>query len=143
MPAAIDRFCAKTQQPSPKSAAGYARTILESLAFKYRIVLSNLEKLTGKPIEQIRVIGGGSKNRLLNQMTADATSRKVLAGPAEATALGNVAMQILATGAATSLKEVRDIVDRSYPVEVFEPLEIGKWDRQAERFEHYCEAVYA
>jgi sugar (pentulose or hexulose) kinase len=97
----------------------------------------------GRRVDRIRVIGGGSKNRLLDQLTADATGRTVLAGPAEATALGNVAIQILATGAATSLKEVRAIVDRSYPAEVFEPLDTEKWNQQAERFEHYCEAVYA
>ena len=94
-------------------------------------------------MEQIRVIGGGSKNRLLNQLTADATGRRVLAGPAEATALGNVAMQILATGGASSLREVRSMVDRSFPTEVFEPLETDKWDRQAQRFEQYCESTYA
>jgi rhamnulokinase len=116
---------------------------LESLAFKYRLVLHNLEHLIGRPIEKIRVIGGGSRNRLLNQMTADATGRSVLAGPAEATAIGNVAIQILATGGATSLSDARNIVDRSFPIERFEPLDTGKWDRHAERFEHYCEAVYA
>jgi rhamnulokinase len=143
MPAAIAQFCARTHQPAPKSPAGYARAILESLAFKYRLVLSSLEKLTGKRVEQIRVIGGGAKNRLLNQLTADATGRTVLAGPAEAAALGNVAMQLLATGAATSLKEVRAIVERSSPTEVFESLDTENWNRQAERFAHYCEAVYA
>jgi rhamnulokinase len=143
MPEAIAHFCVRTHQPVPKSPAGYARAILESLAFKYRLVLSSLEKLTGRRVERIRVIGGGAKNRLLNQLTADATGRTVLAGPTEATALGNVAMQILATGAATSLKEVRAIIDRSYDAEVFEPLDPESWDRQAERFEHYCEAVYA
>jgi rhamnulokinase len=76
---------------------------------------------------------------LLNQFTADATGRKVLSGPAEATAVGNVAIQILATGAASSLAEVRAIVDRSFPTEVFEPLDTDRWDRQAERFEQYCE----
>jgi rhamnulokinase len=143
MPAAIDHFCARTHQPKPKSPGGYVRAILESLAFKYRLVLGSLEKLTGRRMERIRVVGGGSRNRLLSQMTADATGKTVLAGPAEATALGNVAIQILATGAATSLKEVRAIVDRSYPPEVFEPLDTLNWNRQAERFEHYCEAVYA
>ena len=143
MPSAIDQFCGRTHQPAPKSPAGYVRAILESLAFKYRLVLASLEKLTGKRVEQIRVIGGGAKNRLLNQLTADATGRTVLAGPAEATALGNVAMQMLATGAASTLKEVRGIIERSYPAEVFEPLDTEKWNRQAERFEHYCEAVYA
>lgn len=142
MPAAIDQFCIRTHQPAPKSPAGYTRAILESLAFKYRLVLASLEKLTGRRVEQIRVIGGGAKNRLLNQLTADATGRTVFAGPAEATALGNVAMQILATGAVSTLKEVRGIVERSYPAEVFEPLDTENWNRQAERFEHYCEAVY-
>jgi rhamnulokinase len=143
MPSTIDQFCGRTHQPAPRSPAGYVRVILESLAFKYRLVLGSLEKLTGKRVEQIRVIGGGAKNRLLNQLTADATGRTVLAGPAEATALGNVAMQMLATGAACALKEVRGIIERSYPAEVFEPLDTEKWNRQAERFEHYCEAVYA
>ena len=81
----------------PQQPGAYVRSILESLALKYRFILRSLEQLCGKRIEQIRVIGGGSKNRLLNQLTADATGRKVLAGPAEATALGNVAIQILAT----------------------------------------------
>jgi len=77
------------------------------------------------------------------ELTADATGRRVLVGPAEATALGNIAIQILATGGATSLKEVRAIVDRSFPTEIFEPIETEKWDQNAERFEHYCESIYA
>jgi rhamnulokinase len=116
---------------------------MESLALKYRRVLRSLEHLCGNRIEQIRVIGGGSKNRLLNQFTADATGKRVLSGPAEATALGNIAIQILATGDASSLQEVRAIVDRSFPTEVFEPLETDKWERQTERFEQYCEIIYA
>jgi rhamnulokinase len=140
---AIDDFCHRTHQPVPEEPGAYVRTILESLAFKYRLVLRNLEQVSGKRIEQIRVIGGGSKNRLLNQLTADATGKRVLAGPAEATALGNVAIQILATGGVSSLKEVRAIVDRSVPTEIFEPVETGKWDQHAERFEQYCENIYA
>src|SRR5262249_17285013 len=118
MPAAIDQFCARTQQPSPPTPAAYVRTVLESLALKSRLLPPNLEQLTGRRIEQIRIIGGGSKNRLLNRFTADATGRTILAGPAEATALGNVAVQILATGGATSLREVRRIIECSFPVEV-------------------------
>jgi rhamnulokinase len=143
MPAAIDRFCSKTHQPVPSSRGVYVRAILESLAFKYRIVLKNLERVSGQKINHLRVIGGGSKNRLLNQFTAEATGRRVLAGPAEATALGNAAIQILATGAATSLAEVRAIIDRSFPTEVFDPREPEKWDREAERFQHYSETIYA
>jgi rhamnulokinase len=140
---AIDKFCARTHQPVPQGPGEYVRAVLESLAFKYRVILRNLEHVSGRPIAQIRIIGGGSKNRLLNQLTADATGRQVLAGPAEATALGNVAMQILATGGAASLKEVRAIVDRSFPTEVFEPRETDKWDQNAERFEQYCGSIYA
>jgi rhamnulokinase len=143
MLAAIDRFCTRTHQPVPQEPGAYVRAVLESLAFKYRLVLRNLEQVCGKSIEQIRIIGGGSKNRLLNQLTADATGRRVLAGPAEATALGNVAIQILATGGAASLQEVRAMVDRSFPTEVFEPLETDKWDDHAERFEQYCGSIYA
>ena len=143
MPTAINQFCRRTHQHLPEEPGAYVRAVLESLAFKYRLVLRNLEQVSGRHIEQIRIIGGGSKNRLLNQLTADATGRKALAGPAEATALGNVAIQILATGGASSLQEVRAIVDRSFPTEVFEPLETDKWDQHAERFEQYCESIYA
>ena len=143
MLAAIDQFCARTQQPCPKGAGAYVRTILESLALKYRVVLQHLEALTGKRIEKIRVIGGGSKNRLLNQLTADATGKPVVTGPAEATALGNVAVQALATGAMTSLEQARNIIENSFPSEVFAPRETFKWDQPAERFEHYCETICA
>jgi rhamnulokinase len=142
MPAAIDGFCSRTHQPIPQEPGAYVRAILESLAFKYRMVLRNLEQVSGKRIEQIRIIGGGSKSRLLNQLTADATGRRVLAGPAEAAALGNIAVQILATKDASSLQEVRAIVDRSFPAEVFEPLETDKWDQHAERFQQYCGSIY-
>jgi len=143
MPRAIDAFCQRTQQPTPSTPGAYVRCILESLALKYRLVLKNLEQLCGRRMEQIRIIGGGSQNTLLNQFTADATGRRVLAGPVEATALGNIAMQILATGEASSLREVRAIIDRSFPTEVLEPADTEKWDQQMERFEQYCEMTYA
>ena len=143
MPAAIDGFCKRTHQPAPATPGAYVRCVLESLALKYRLVLCNLEKLCGKRFEQIRIIGGGSKNRLLNQFTADATGRRVFAGPDEATALGNIAIQILATGEASSLQEVRAIVERSFPTEIFEPTDTDRWLLQTERFEQYCEMTYA
>jgi len=143
MPRAIDSFCERTQQPRPITPGAYARTILESLALKYRQVIDRLERLVQQPIRQIRIIGGGSKNSLLNQFTADATGRRVLAGPAEATALGNIGMQILATGKATSLSEVRAIIDRSFPTEICEPRETDKWERHFTRFKHYTEMAYA
>ena len=107
------------------------------------MVIGNIEYLTAQQIRQVRVIGGGSKNDLLNQLTADATGRRVVAGPAEATALGNAGAQILATGGASSLQEVREIVDRSFPTNVFEPCDTDIWERQAERFQQYCECIYA
>jgi len=143
VPASIDHFCKRTHQTVPATPGAYVRCVLESLALKYRLVLRTLEQLCRRPIEQIRVIGGGSKNRLLNQFTADATGKRVLAGPAEATALGNLAIQILATGEASSLQEVRAIIDRSFPTETFEPRESDRWERHAERFKQYCEMIYA
>jgi rhamnulokinase len=140
---AIDLFCAKTGQASPSSPGAYVRAVLESLAFKYRFVIHSLEQLTKQPISQIRVIGGGSKNRLLNQYTADATGKTLISGPVEAAALGNLGVQILATGNASSLDEVRHMVDRSFPTETFRPIETDKWERHAERFQQYCEPVYA
>jgi rhamnulokinase len=143
MPEAIGAFCVKTQQPKPSGAGAYVRAILESLALKYAAVIAELEQLTKQPITAIRVIGGGSKNRLLNQFTADATARKVVAGPAEATALGNLAMQMLATGEASSLADARAMIDRSFPTVVFEPRESDRWRAQMERFQHYTGMVYA
>jgi rhamnulokinase len=143
MQGAIDEFCRRTDQPTPKGPGAYVRAILESLALKYRLVLKDLEHLTGNKVERIRIIGGGSRNELLNQFTADATGRQVLAGPVEATALGNIGMQMLATGAAGSLKEVRQIIESSFPTVSFEPLNPIDWDEQAKRFQQYCEFTYA
>lgn len=143
MPSAIANLCVQTGQPAPDSAPAFTRAILESLALKYRAVLESLESLTGIQFEEIRVIGGGSKNRLLNQFTADATGRAVIAGPAEATAIGNVAMQMLATGAASSLSEARETIDRSFPRERFEPRYAARWDSAFRRFQHYSELTHA
>jgi rhamnulokinase len=137
MTSAIAQCCLQRGQPAPKTAPEYTRAILESLAFKYRAVLDSLEELTGIRFEEIRIIGGGSRNRLLNQFTADATGRPVAAGPVEATALGNIAMQMLATGAVTSIAEARQIIDRSFPVERFEPRASSRWNLEFERFQQY------
>jgi rhamnulokinase len=94
-------------------------------------------------MEQIRVIGGGARNRLLNQFTADATGRRVIAGPFEAAVLGNIAVQMAAAGAASNLQEARAMIDRSFPTEIFEPAAPNQWDDVAERFQQYCEFTYA
>jgi rhamnulokinase len=143
MPEAIDRFCTRTDQPAPSTPGEYARTILDSLALKYRFVIRDIEAVTGRPIHQIRIVGGGSKNRMLNQFTADATGRRVVAGPIEATAIGNLVVQLIATGRAASLADARAIVDRSFPTEVFEPGDSEPWNRETARFQQYCELAYA
>jgi rhamnulokinase len=141
MPSSIDAYCRRTGQPVPDGAAGYTRVILESLAFKYRVVLESLEAVTGRHIDEIRIVGGGSRSRLLNQFTADATGRRVVAGPVEATALGNIVMQMVATGAVASLDEARGIIERSFPVERFEPIAHDTWDAQSRRFRNYVDAA--
>jgi rhamnulokinase len=139
MVAAIADYCRETGQPEPESPAGYARAILESLAFKYRVVLESMEELTGTAITEIRIVGGGSRNRLLNQFTADATGRTVVAGPVEASALGNIAMQMVATKAVASLAEARRIIEHSFPVERFEPVAPEAWNAHYRRFHEYLE----
>lgn len=141
MLSAIAEYCRRTGQAAPSDPPAYTRAILESLAFKYRNVLDSLEELTGIRFEEIRVMGGGSKNHLLNQFTADATGRTVVAGPAEATALGNIVMQMLATGAVASLAEARQVIDRSFPVARFEPTAPDRWDSQYRRFQNYLESI--
>ncbi len=126
MPAAIDEFCRKTKQPVPDSPGAYTRTILESLALKYARVIRDLESLTVRGIENIRVVGGGSKNTLLNQFTANATGKRVIAGPVEASALGNLGVQMIALGAIRSIAEMRAVVERSFPTEVFDPASMGE-----------------
>ncbi len=141
MPDTIARFCEMTGQPVPADPPAFTRLVLESLALKYNVVLKSLERITGKTFREIHIVGGGARNALLNQFTADATGRRVVAGPVEATALGNIGMQILATGAAGSIAEVRRIIARSFPAEVFEPRDPESWIPVAERFEQYCSAT--
>jgi rhamnulokinase len=143
MPSAIAAHCRQTGQAEPSNPAACTRAIFESLAFKYRAVLESLEHLTNSSIEEIRVVGGGARNHLLNQFTADATGRTVIAGPVEATSLGNIAMQMLSAGAVSSLAEARAVVDRSFPVERYEPVNTEQWQRPYERFVEYLELTCA
>jgi rhamnulokinase len=139
MVSAISRYCVDTGQPQPESPAAFTRAILESLAFKYRYVLDSLETLTGVRLTEVQIVGGGSRNRLLNQFTADATGRTVYAGPVEATALGNIAMQMVATGTVASLADARRIIERSFPVDRFVPKETDRWNDHYARFQQYLE----
>jgi rhamnulokinase len=135
MPRAIEQYCAATGQPAPRTPGAFTRTILESLALKYRSVLEQLGTVAGVKFETIRVVGGGCRNALLNQYTADATGCRVLAGPAEATALGNVAMQLVGTGAVSSIDDARELIERSFPTDKFEPAGTGAWDSAFAQFQ--------
>jgi rhamnulokinase len=137
MPQAIAAFCAKSRQSKPLGPGPVTRTILESLTLKYRQVLESLERLVGTKFQEIRIVGGGSRIDLLNQFTADAIGRRVLAGPVEATALGNLAMQMVATGAVASLSEARDLISTSFPTRVFEPKDTDRWGEAFERFQSF------
>lgn len=139
MPAAIVDFCRRTGQQPPETVGAFARTIFESLALKYRLVIEWLEEVSGLSIRTVRVIGGGARNALLNQLTADVTGRTVVAGPVEATALGNVAMQMLATGHVSTLDEARDIIHRSFPAGRFDPAGTDRWDRPYRRFRDHVD----
>ena len=134
MPAALADFCRQTSQPAPESEGQFVRCALESLALKYRAVLGWLEELTGTRVEVIHVVGGGSQNELLNQFTANACGRPVIAGPVEATVLGNVLVQARTAGEIGSLAEIRDVVRRSSELRQYDPADGARWDEAWERF---------
>jgi rhamnulokinase len=131
---AIRRYCVRTGQVPPSSPAETVRSILESLALKYRYTLDQVRTLSGKPVERLHVIGGGSRNELLCQFTADAAEMTVLAGPAEATATGNIMVQALALGYVSSLSEIRAIIRNSVEIKAFQPGGRDDWKRAYERF---------
>jgi rhamnulokinase len=134
MPKAMQAFCRETRQPVPKTEGELMRCAYESLALRYREVLGYLEELTGNHIEVIHIVGGGSQNQLLNRFTADACQRPVVAGPVEATALGNVLVQVRASGELSSLAEMRKVIRKSSEVTTFEPRKAEAWQEAAERF---------
>jgi len=134
MPQAIVEFCKRTGQEPPAERGEFIRCALESLALRYRDVIEKIEKISGRRIKVLHIVGGGSRNRLLNQFTADATGIPVIAGPAEATALGNVLMQAVAKGEISSIAEGRSIVRASIELETFEPRDRQKWDDAFGRF---------
>lgn len=131
----IDQFCQKTGQRNPNTRGEYVRVCLESLALTYRRTLLGLEDMLGRRLETIYIVGGGSQSGLLNQMTADACARPVVAGPVEATAIGNVLVQAMAVGAVKSLAEARGIVRDSFNVKTYEPREVEKWDSAYNKFQ--------
>lgn len=134
MVAAIAACCERTRQPVPRSHAETIRAIFESLALKYRFVLDRFRALAPFPIERLHVIGGGSRNALLNRFTADAAGIPVLAGPSEATAIGNIMVQAKAAGLAGSLHDMRTLIARCVRTERFEPGDTEPWEEAYTRF---------
>lgn len=134
MPARIRQVCQELGQPAPATDGAVVRSLMESLALKYRYVLEQLLLVTGQPIEVIHIVGGGAQNELLCQMTADATHRPVLAGPTEATALGNGLVQLIALGEIKDLAEARAIIRHSHPPRRYEPRNDAAWEAAYQRF---------
>jgi len=123
MPTRIREWCIQSGQRVPSSPGEIARVVFEGMALRYRIVKENLEQLTGKPIRKIHIVGGGSKNELLNQLTADACQATVIAGPVEATAAGNVLVQAYGN----DLRTVREVVRNSFTLKRYEPRQSVDW----------------
>ena len=135
MPKKIADFCRETGQPVPADVGATVRCIYESLALFYRVVLRRMERLTGRKIERLHVVGGGSKDATLNQFTANATKAPVLAGPTECAALGNILLQAMALGHLESHEAAREAVRNSFELKSFTPRDAVQWDAAAARFE--------
>jgi rhamnulokinase len=134
----IQRYCIQTGQVAPQSYGEFVRGICESLALKYRLVLDELRKFCSHPIRRIHIIGGGAKNQLLCQFTANATGLPVYAGPSEATAIGNLMVQSIACGLVSSLESMREIIRNSFEVTSYEPERTEDWEEALELFRRIC-----
>jgi rhamnulokinase len=137
MPAALADFCVRTGQPAPLEPGAVVRCALESLALRYRWVVEKMEGMLGRRLEVIHVVGGGSQNEFLCQLTADACHREVLAGPVEATAIGNVLTQALGLGLLGHLSDAREVVRRSFEVKSYTPQTPDVWHGPYQRFTGY------
>ena len=138
MPARLAAFASRTGQPTPGDEGAFVRCALESLALKYRWTIRRIEAILGTRIKVVHVVGGGARNALLCQFTADACGIPVHAGPVEATAAGNVLLQAMARGRIGSLADARAIVAASFPVETYEPRDVAAWEDAAGRFEGFA-----
>jgi len=128
MVTAVREFCAETGQPVSQSTPDVMRCLLESLAFTYRASVDRIEALKGIAVPCLHIIGGGSRNRVLNQWTANALGRPVVTGPVEGTAMGNLLVQLMALGEIDDLAEIRQVVRNSCAVETFEPQDAEAWE---------------
>jgi len=134
MPRIIQEFCARTGQEVPQTKGEIVRCVYESLAFKYRWTIERLEEILNKPLGVLHIVGGGSKNELLNQFTANAINRPVICGPTEATAVGNLMIQAMALEEVKDLAEIRQIVKESFPTVDYMPKDVEQWNDAYQRF---------
>lgn len=134
MPSKVVEYCRATNQAIPATEGEIVRCIMESLAMKYRMTAEGLEKIVGYPLPVINIVGGGCKNIMLSQFTADATGKKVVAGPVEATAVGNIICQLMALGDISSLKEARAVIAKSFPTVEYNSNNKDEWDEAYSRF---------
>lgn len=134
MPQKIAAFCRDTGQPAPETPGQFTRCIFESLALLYHQTLAEIEQLTGRTITRLHIVGGGSQSALLNQFAASATAREVLAGPIEATAIGNALLQAVALGHLKSLDDLRAVVRESFPLQSYHPQDTAHWQEAFQRF---------
>lgn len=134
MPEKIRAFCRERGQTPPQTEGAVIRCVLESLALLYRTTLDQAETLSGRRVHRLHVVGGGSQNRLLNQFAANATGREVVAGPVEATAIGNLLIQALALGHLNSLAELREVVERSGGTTRYQPTDRETWQAAVASF---------
>jgi rhamnulokinase len=134
MPEAIRAFCARTGQTVPADEGSILRCALESLAMTFRRSVSMCEDIVGGRIATIHVVGGGTQNRQLCQATADACGRRVVAGPIEATAIGNLMMQAVAAGDVATIAQAREVIRNSFAVEEYLPQNTSAWDEAHTRF---------
>ena len=141
MPSRIVEFCKKTGQYVPQTVGEIVRCIYESLALKYRNVAERIIGLTGIDPQMINIVGGGSKDTLLNQMTADACNIKVVAGPSEATAIGNIIVQAIADGEISNVEQGRKVIKNSFELKEFDPCETLAWDVAYASFEKILEIL--
>lgn len=134
MPERIRAYCRETGQPEPETVGQVMRTVYESLALKYRVVLESLVTLADKQVDRLHIIGGGARNKLLCQMTANAIKREVVAGPYEATALGNAVIQLISLGVLDNVAQAREILSETTETPCFEPEQTAQWDSATDRF---------
>lgn len=134
----IQNYCIRTYQPVPKSIGEIARCVYESLAMQYRLTYRKLEELIGHPLEALRIVGGGCQNKMLNQFTANAIGKPVYTGPVESACIGNILVQAKEDNEVASFEQIREIVENSFDIEIYEPQDSSSWD---ENFDKYLAIV--